>query len=262
MDSIEHQGGRVTLRTLSFPMRLLLSCFLITIGFGYLAAVYYLFSMDIDPHQKMGMSLVSGIEMKYHGARTESRLEAALRGAMASRIAPADRAKVIGWIREGAPQREFANIRPILQRECMVCHSPQSGLPVPPLTTFEQVTKFTRVDTGPTLADLARVSHIHLFGISLIFVLTGVIFSLSETATRWRALVLVLPYLAIWADIGSWWITKYAPAFAYVVIGGGALMGLSLAVQIFVPLWEMWLGREHRGASPGPRSERDVEAPK
>ena len=31
-------------------------------------------------------------------------------------------------------------------------------------------------------------------------------------------------------DIGSWWFTKYLdPAFAYVVITGGACMGLALA---------------------------------
>lgn len=243
MDPLTGTDARVTLKTLSFPMRLLLSCFLITIGLGYLAAVYYLFSMDIDPHLKMGMSLVGGIEMKYHGARSESRLEAALRGAMSSRISASDRARVIAWIRGGTPQEGFADIRPVLEKDCMVCHSPKSGLPVPPLTTFDQITKFTRVDTGPTLADLARVSHIHLFGISLIFVLTGVIFSLSETPMYWRALILVLPYLSIWADIGSWWITKYTPAFAYIVIAGGALMGLSLAVQIFIPLWEMWFKR-------------------
>jgi hypothetical protein len=43
-------------------------------------------------------------------------------------------------------------------------------------------------------------------------------------------------------DIGSWWVTKYYdPAFAYIVILGGALMGLMLACQIFVSLWDMWI---------------------
>ncbi len=44
-------------------------------------------------------------------------------------------------------------------------------------------------------------------------------------------------------DIGSWWFTKYLdPAFfAYVVVIGGAGMGLALAAQIFISLWEMWI---------------------
>ena len=46
-------------------------------------------------------------------------------------------------------------------------------------------------------------------------------------------------------DIGSWWFTKYVdPAFfAYVVVAGGACMGLALAAQILISLWEMWISR-------------------
>ena len=32
-----------------------------------------------------------------------------------------------------------------------------------------------------------------------------------------------------------------APAFAYVVLIGGVGMGLALAAQIFISLWEMWI---------------------
>ena len=92
------------------------------------------------------------------------------------------------------------------------------------------------------MLQLARVSHIHLFGISIIFLLTGAIFSLSVTPVWFRVFVLIAPYLAIVMDIGSWWVTKYFdPVFAYIVILGGALMGLALACQIFVSLWDMWI---------------------
>ena len=44
------------------------------------------------------------------------------------------------------------------------------------------------------------------------------------------------------------WITEQAgtevPGFlklAFIVIAGGALMGLSLALQILISLWEMWI---------------------
>ena len=39
---------------------------------------------------------------------------------------------------------------------------------------------------------------------------------------------------------GSWWLTKYEPIFAYTVIVGGVLMGLSLAGQVAISLYEMW----------------------
>jgi hypothetical protein len=105
------------------------------------------------------------------------------------------------------------------------------------------VQKIATPDTGSSLLQLARVSHIHLFGISIIFLLTGGIFSLSATPTWFRVTVVVIPYLAIIMDIGSWWATKYFnPVFAYVVLMGGALMGIAMACQILVSLWDMWIG--------------------
>ncbi|OGA68278.1 MAG: hypothetical protein A3G81_02650 [Betaproteobacteria bacterium RIFCSPLOWO2_12_FULL_65_14] len=61
--------------------------------------------------------------------------------------------------------------------------------------------------------------------------------------------ILAMPFFAIWADIGSWWITKYEPVFAWVVVIGGALMGLALAAQILISLWEMWFPREQPRAA-------------
>jgi hypothetical protein len=113
------------------------------------------------------------------------------------------------------------------------------------LTSYEEVLKVTDIDLGQSIGRLARVSHIHLFGMSFIFLSTGVIFALSEINKRLRFVIVALPFIAIWLDIGSWWFTKYRPIFAYTVIIGGALMGLALAVQILIPLWEMWLKKAH-----------------
>lgn len=237
-----------TLRTLSLPLRVLFSSFLITIGLGFLAAIYYLFLQDVDPHREMGMWLVPTVAAKYYGERGNTRLESALRGSMASRIGAADREQLIAWLRGGADREGFAAVKPILDRNCVACHSKASGLPVPPLTSFEEVSRFAQVDTGASLLQLARVSHVHLFGISIIFLLTGLIFALSGISWKWRAPILAAPYLAIWADIGSWWITKVEPVFAWVVVIGGALMGLALAAQIVVSLWEMWLAGRAAGA--------------
>lgn len=90
---------------------------------------------------------------------------------------------------------------------------------------------------------MAETSHIHLFGVSIIFLLTGAIFAFSETPVWFRVCLVVVPYLSILMDIGSWWFTKYVdPAFfAYVVVVGGAGMGLALGAQILISLWQMWI---------------------
>lgn len=232
----------ISLRSLPTTLRVLFSCFLIVIGIGYLTALSYLFLVDVEPHRKQGQRVVEGISEKYHGSTSGTRLEAALKGTMADKLTPAERDQVLQWVHAGASRDGYAKIAPILTQKCATCHNAQSGLPISPLSSFEEVQKVTQIDTGLSLLQLTRVSHVHLFGISIIFLLTGAIFSLSETPTWFRVVVLIAPYLAIVMDIGSWWVTKYySPVFAYVVLLGGAFMGLSLACQILLSLWEMWI---------------------
>src|SRR5215831_1590536 len=232
----------MSLRDLPVTLRALFSSFLIVIGIGYLMALSYLFLVDIEPHHQEGQGPVEGISEKYHGSSTDTRLEAALKGTMADKLTTEERDQVFQWIRVGATADGYAKIEPILTQKCGICHSARSGLPISPLTSFEDVQKVTKTDTGLSLLQLAKVSHIHLFGISIMFVLTGTIFSLSVTPVWFRVAVLVVPYLAIIMDIGSWWATKYYdPVFAYIVLIGGAFMGLAMACQILVSLWDMWI---------------------
>jgi len=230
-----------SLRNLPIALRALFSSFLLMMGVGYVTALSYLFLVDVEPHQRMGMGLVAGISMKYHGTAGGTRLESAMMGMMADKINPDDRQRVMHWIHGGASEAGYDSIKPIFDTNCVACHNPSSGLQVPPLTDFQEVRKVAEIDAGPSIAQLARVSHVHLFGISIIFLLTGAIFSLSETPTWLRISLVVVPYLSILADIGSWWITKFDPAFAVIVIIGGGVMGLALAAQILISLWEMWL---------------------
>ncbi len=152
-----------------------------------------------------------------------------------------ERNRIIAWIHQGAPMECFAAVAPIFKNNCAVCHNPQYNRSIPNLTSYNEIKKLVHTDTGEDIVQLARVSHIHLFGISLIFIATGTIFALSGTPAWFRAVVVAVPYLTIIMDIGSWWLTKYlSPTFAWIVFGGGAAMGAALALQILIPLWEMW----------------------
>jgi hypothetical protein len=238
-----------SLHQLPLTFRALFSSFLVLIGIGYLMALFYMFLVDVDPHQKMGMGLIGGIEMNYHGDGAGRRLEAALRGVMADKLSPDERDRLLHWVRDGALEADFDAVKPTFDKNCVACHNPSSGLQIPSLATFQDVQKLTQVDTGQSILQLARVSHIHLFGISLIFLLTGAIFSLSETPAWLRVSLVVIPYVAILADIASWWFTKFIPVFGFVVVIGGAIWGLTLAGQILISLWEMWLPIPWSGAA-------------
>ena len=166
-----------SLRNLSMPLRVLFSCFLLVLGIGYLAALAYLFLVDVEPHASKGQGVVEGIAEKYHGKPTL--LETALQGAMSDRIGGPDKRRILQWVRAGAKADDFATVKPILDANCVGCHSAntnvqkKSGGPVPSFETYEGLSALADVDTGPTIAQLAKVSHVHLFGISIIFLLTG-----------------------------------------------------------------------------------------
>lgn len=237
-----------SLRELSLPLRALFTSFLLLTGVGYLMALLLLFLVDVSPHERMGMNLVPGIEMTYHGYTRGTRLEAALRGVMASQITAGDRDRVIQWIRSGATEAGYPQVKPIFDKDCVRCHGARAGLGLAPLDSLESIRRFVTIDTGPGIAELARVSHVHLFGISIIFLLTGVIFALAETPVWLRVSLLVAPYLGIAADIGAWWATKAWAVFGVVVVIGGALIGISLAGQILISLWQMWIPPRRGGA--------------
>jgi hypothetical protein len=245
LKAIQEAEMPMSLRALPMPLRVLFTCFLLMLGLGYLTAMGYLFLVDVEPHASKGQGLVEGIAEKYHGKPTL--LEIALQGAMSDRIGGPDKRLILQWVRAGARADDFPTIKPILEANCIGCHNANSnvrkktGGPVPSFESYEGISALADVDTGPTIAQLAKVSHVHLFGISIIFLLTGFIFAQSETPSWFRVGLIVTPYAAILADIGSWWLTKWDTFFAVVVIVGGALMGLALACQILISLWEMWL---------------------
>lgn len=237
----------MTLRTLTLPLKVLASVFLLTIGVAYLFALAYLYLIDVEPHTKHGMGLVAAVIMKYYGQRDTTRLEAALRGPMGEYVTDVQKKQIVQWIRQGATNAGFITVQPILNQACAECHSTSSGMPVPPLTSYAEVAPYTVLDLGQSLKSLVRASHIHLFGMSFIFMLTSFVFVFSETSPIFRTILVAIPFLAIWLDIGSWWFTRNDPIFAYTVIGGGALMGISLAVQIVISLYEMWLAIQSTG---------------
>src|SRR6516225_9687954 len=153
----------ISLCDLPLTVRVLFSSFLIMIGIGYLMALSYLFLVDVKPGRDAGERTVESISEKYHGSTNGTRLEAALRGTMADRLTAEERDQVFEWIHAGATRDGYSKVEPLFTQKCATCHSAQSGLPIPPLDSFGDVEKLTTTDTGVSLLQLARVSHIHLF---------------------------------------------------------------------------------------------------
>ncbi|MDX8393938.1 MAG: hypothetical protein R8K21_05050 [Mariprofundales bacterium] len=225
----------------SVSERLLNTMFLITIGLGYLFALMHLYYSHQGRDGEEGLS-VKDVQIAYYGEHQQTRLGAALNGPMSVNIeSDTQKEQILDWIEAGQDEKAFTEtIQPILNDNCIACHSSESGMGLPPLTSYAAVHKLTKIDTGASVQSLVRVSHIHMFGIAFILFFVGRIFILCEMPVMVKRVTVVIPFLAILLDILSWYITKIIPEFSYVVVLSGALMGVSLAVQIFVSMYQMW----------------------
>jgi len=223
-----------------FSEKILYSAFLALIGTGYLMALVYLYTTYQSVDGKPGLS-VEDIAENYYGNRSGSRLEAAIRGPMSNYIQLDERNRVVDWLISGADEVGYNNIvRPIFANRCFGCHSPESGLPVPDFTHYAGVSDVTNIDTGVSIHTLMRVSHIHLFGIGLVLLGVGIIFRRVVMRSWLKSTLIILPFAAIFIDILAWFLTKWDPLYAYIIVITGAVLGLSLAVQILSSLYQMW----------------------
>lgn len=224
----------------SVSEKLLYTSFLMLIGLGYLMAISYLYVTHADNDGKPGMS-VTDVADSYYGNRSGTRLEAALRGSMAGNIQEEDRNVMVAWLKEGATEAEYATqIKPILEKSCLVCHKASSGMNLPDFSTYAGLHEFAKVDTGMSIASLLKLSHIHLFGISLLLFALGYIFILSEVNIWFKRFLILSPMVAVFVDILSWFLTKWDPFYAFTVVVAGAVLGFSMAMQMLISLYQIW----------------------
>jgi len=234
---------KINLCSQGIALKALFTGYLIVVAIGYLMALVQIQFTHGMADGKLGLS-IDDIVYSYYGKRSGSVLEAKLNGSMKLMAPEKDRLKIINWVHKGASKKAFydTGIRKIMDTNCIKCHNASSGLPIPDWTKFENVAERAKTDTGASFSSLARVSHIHLFGIAFIFMFVGLIFSLAAGVPKYlKATVIIMPYLFLIIDITSWWLTKLNPNFAWFTIIGGVAMALSFAFMWIVSMYEMWI---------------------
>jgi hypothetical protein len=221
----------------------LYTSYLCIVAIGYLMAMTYLYTSHQGHDGRPGVSIQDIADM-YYGNRSGTRLEATIRGPMSGYIQIDDRNEVMTWLRRGAGEADYvAKIEPIFAKTCIACHSPASGLQIPDLGSYQGVREFAQVDMGESLHALMKLSHIHLFGIGMLLFTIGLIFRLAVMRRWLKVLLIVVPFAAMFADILAWFLTKWDPIYAHVVVIGGTALGISIAVQISVSLYQIWFLR-------------------
>lgn len=238
MINLRHE---LTLGHLSLTNRVLFSGFLFVIGIGLLMSGLQILLTHGMADGEPGLSK-KDIVYSFYGNRSGSKLETALNGKMKSKAPQEVNDMLIRWAHDGAPKAEWDNkIGAAVEKHCYKCHDEESDLPQ--LTKYDVAKGLAEVDQGASISSLTRVSHIHLFGISFIFLYVGWIFSMAVFNPFWKLVLISSPFAFLVIDVSSWWITKYWPDFAIITMLSG--IGYSIAVMImFVTSFaQMWLPR-------------------
>jgi hypothetical protein len=227
---------------LPYSLRVLYTAALIVLGMGYLFALIYLYHTYAGRAGGNPVLLTyQDLVVAYSGSGKGSRLESALRGPMSNMLPSDEVGAVIAWVREGADRAKYEkDIKPVFDKRCISCHD-GSNPHLPNLTSYDALKKVTEQDTGADIFTLVRVSHIHLFGLTFIFFIVGTIFSHAYVRPVWfKCAIVAFPFLAIMADVSSWYVTKLYHPFAWVVMAAGTLMGLCFAFMWMVSMYQMW----------------------
>jgi len=83
-----------------------------------------------------------------------------------------------------------------------------------------------------------------MFGIAFILYFVGKIFILCELPVWLKRVTIGIPFLSMLTDILAWYLTRDHAEFAYLLVTSGALMGLSLGVQLLLSLYQMWFHQD------------------
>ncbi len=101
---------------------------------------------------------------------------------------------------------------------------------------------------GPMLMEnkpfvwLLKWTHIHLFGMSMIFIFMGVVTVFLNMSPAARGWLVALPFAGVLVDIAAMWLKTYvSPAFFWLHIPGGGLFGTIFIFVSLRALAEMWL---------------------
>jgi len=232
-------------------LRALFTGYLIVIGIGLLMSFVQILLTHGMADGRFGLS-VTDIVYSYYGNREGSRLEAKLQGSMKLMASTHDRAEIIKWVRAGSPRDEWdSHIRTVVTANCTRCHGVIPG--IPDYTRYDGIKSVAQIDEGATIPTLARVSHIHLFGIAFIFFFVCLIFTLATgIPSQLRVAAVAAPYVFLTIDVFSWWATKWVPTAAYLTILGGFGYAISSGFMIFTSLYQMWWPMRSPSTTPGP----------
>lgn len=92
-----------------------------------------------------------------------------------------------------------------------------------------------------------RWTHIHLFGMSMIFIFLGTVTVFLDMSIEAKSWLVALPFVGVVVDIAAMWLKAFvSPVFFWLHIPGGGLFAVVFVFVFFRAMTEMWRARHNR----------------
>ena len=86
-----------------------------------------------------------------------------------------------------------------------------------------------------------KFTHIHIFGMSAIFIVIGAIVLFLDLGVKVRIWLIILPFIGVVIDLASVWFKIFIhPWFFWLHIPGGLLFGAIFTIDTALILKQMW----------------------
>ncbi|MFO0807250.1 MAG: hypothetical protein U0746_01365 [Gemmataceae bacterium] len=182
-----------------------------------------------------------------------------------------ERIALIAWLKDGAKKAAYdadsfplpaevtvitgkyanddksAKVKSIIQDRCVWCHGKDAEVEKFPLSSHEEVSKYTRVESSPGRigeTKLAQSTHAHLLSFSMLFTLTGLIIAFSSYPSWLRGTLAPIVLVAQVCDVGCWWLARIdgptGEIFAKTIMATGGVVGIGLMLQIVLGLFDLF----------------------
>ena len=86
-----------------------------------------------------------------------------------------------------------------------------------------------------------KFTHIHIFGMSGIFIVMGMVVLFLDASVRTRTWLIILPFIGILIDLGSVWLKIFIhPLFFWLHAPGGMLFGVIFCIDAVFIIRQLW----------------------
>lgn len=98
---------------------------------------------------------------------------------------------------------------------------------------------------GKEFADLVNVSHTHITGWAMMFLLVFIIFAFSNFGEKLKGTLGILPFVVLVLDQGFMWLTRYvAEPFAWLFMLSGFVQAFLFYLLVVLGLYDLWIRKQ------------------